>query len=465
MRGRSLEDDGWLRASERDQLDAAEEFLTRVRSALHLETGRATDRLLRDQQDDIAAVMGFEDEPRLRAADGLMRAIFEHARAVDALVDDVIIRPSRAAGPMTAVEVADAAAAFELVAAAAEDGRRLAPVELDALEAVASEPVVWDERMRSSFFRILRAGPEGVDGLRALDRTGLLVRAIPGWADVRCRPQRDPYHRYTVDMHLLRAFERASRERWPPRTGTTPSEVVAVGPHPRIATALLLGALLHDVGKNGEGGHVAVGDRVASSILERMGVDGPTRALVMFMVAQHLLLPDTATRRDLADDDLILDVAARIETPERLAALYPPGEGGRARDRSVGMDRVASDADPRVRRQGPAGPRARRDGGGGRRASDRRDRPRARPPPRRSPRARSNDSSCGCRAATSCRSRPRRSRGTTRRSRPIWAVTTCGRRRSPALVPGPTNCWSSPPTDRACCRGSRAHSRSQDSRS
>ena len=53
-----------------------------------------------------------------------------------------------------------------------------------------------------------------------------------------------------------------------------------------------------------------------------MGVEGSTRALAAFMVAQHLLLPDTATRRDLGDDDLILDVAARIETPERLAALF-----------------------------------------------------------------------------------------------------------------------------------------------
>jgi [protein-PII] uridylyltransferase len=53
-----------------------------------------------------------------------------------------------------------------------------------------------------------------------------------------------------------------------------------------------------------------------------MDVEAPTGELARFMVAEHLLLPDTATRRDLGDDDLILDVAARVETPERLAALY-----------------------------------------------------------------------------------------------------------------------------------------------
>jgi [protein-PII] uridylyltransferase len=52
-----------------------------------------------------------------------------------------------------------------------------------------------------------------------------------------------------------------------------------------------------------------------------MGVDDATRDLATFMVAEHLLLPDTATRRDLSDENLILDVAATIATPDRLAAL------------------------------------------------------------------------------------------------------------------------------------------------
>ncbi len=85
---------------------------------------------------------------------------------------------------------------------------------------------------------------------------------------------------------------------------------------------VLLGALLHDVGKVGAGGHVEIGIEVAARTLAAMGVAEATRDLAGFMVAQHLLLPDTATRRDLTDDDLILDVAAAIGTPSRLAALY-----------------------------------------------------------------------------------------------------------------------------------------------
>src|SRR4029079_5672719 len=110
----------------------------------------------------------------------------------------------------------------------------------------------------------------------------LLVRAIPEWADVRCRPQRDPYHRYTVDMHLLRVFERTSRALAAP-DAEDPVEVVAVdaiGDRDDV----LRGALFHDIGKNGEGGHVAVGDGLATAILERMGVEGTTRALDTLIV-------------------------------------------------------------------------------------------------------------------------------------------------------------------------------------
>ena len=321
VRGRPLEGDGMLRAAERDQLQAAEEFLTRVRGALHLESGRRTDRLLREQQHDIADAMGFQDEPRLMAADGLMRAVFEHARAVDALTEDVIVRGRRPDASTGPVDLSDAEDALALIAEAAERGRTLSPAELDAVEAIASpDGLEWSDAISDAFLRILRAGPGATDGIRVLDRTGLLVRLIPEWADVRCRPQRDPYHRYTVDVHLLRAFDRMSRALAVPDPDD-PLEVVAAA-HLDEPDGVLLGALLHDVGKNGEGGHVAVGDRLAATILARMDVGGPTGELARFMVAEHLLLPDTATRRDLGDDDLILDVAARIQTSERLAALY-----------------------------------------------------------------------------------------------------------------------------------------------
>ncbi len=313
-----------LGPAERAALEAAHEFLTRVRSALHLETGRRTDRLVAEHQGSIAGAMGFMDEPRLPAADGLMRALFEHARQVAYLTQSAFDRAGQSASrPAAAIDPPTTPADILTIAAvAAEDGRPLTAEELAALAATSlPDPAAWAEDACRAFLRILRAGDAGVTALEALDRLDLLAAFLPEWAQVRCRPQRDPYHRFTVDVHLLEALSRMSRM----LAGDVPEDDPVAAEAVRQLDdhdALLLGALFHDIGKNGEGGHVAVGERLATDVLERMGVGGATRDLALFMVARHLLLPDTATRRDLTDDDLILDVAATIGTPERLAALY-----------------------------------------------------------------------------------------------------------------------------------------------
>jgi [protein-PII] uridylyltransferase len=313
-----------LLPGEREALEAAHEFLTRVRSALHLETGRRTDRLVAEHQPSIAREMGFGDEPLLPAVDGLMRALFEHARQVAYLTQAGFDRlDERDQGVGWFMEVpASAAEVLDLAAGAAEAGRPPNAGELAALSAVElPDPPVWDGPARDAFLRILRAGDAGVTALEALDRVDLLARLLPEWAGVRCRPQRDPYHRFTVDVHLLDALGGMGRM----LAGDVPDDdPVAAEAVAQIADrdAVLLGTLLHDIGKNGEGGHVQVGERVAAEALDRIGVGGPTRDLALFMVGRHLLLPDTATRRDLTDDDLIMDVSATIGSPERLAALY-----------------------------------------------------------------------------------------------------------------------------------------------
>ncbi|MGH2589856.1 MAG: [protein-PII] uridylyltransferase, partial [Actinomycetota bacterium] len=84
-----LEEAELVRGAEREAVDAADEFLERLRGALHLETGRATDRIALDQQPHLARSLGFSDEPGLQAVDGLMRAVFEHARQVEHVVRSV----------------------------------------------------------------------------------------------------------------------------------------------------------------------------------------------------------------------------------------------------------------------------------------------------------------------------------------------------------------------------------------
>ncbi|MEX2202626.1 MAG: HD domain-containing protein, partial [Actinomycetota bacterium] len=302
--GEPLEDAALIRSAERGSVDAADEFLERVRSALHLETGRATDRIVLEQQPQVARHLGFEDEPGLPAVDGLMRAVFEHARQVEHISRSALDRYLRGTSETADVEATPVGVLRAFVHVAREHAVMPAGT-LDQIDAAAlPERVEWDDDVRDAFLDLLATGTEGVRALEALDRVGALVRYLPAWSAVRCRPQRDPYHRFSVDVHLLQALEGMDRLLEEPDAEPLVAEAVRVVTDPH---ALRLGALLHDIGKTGMGGHVPAGAAIAQETLAQMRVPEHTAALAGFLVAEHLLLSDTATRRDLDDEDFVLD--------------------------------------------------------------------------------------------------------------------------------------------------------------
>ena len=313
-----LEEVGIVRPAERRAVAEAEEVLVRVRSALHLEGGRGSDRLVLEQQAPIAAGMGFVDEPGLPAVDGLMRSVFEHGRQLEHVVTSAFDRYLRGSSPLPEIEPTPEGILRAFVAVVRERGVMPAA----ALDAMAPDVVPagapWTVEVRDAFLELLRSGPDAAGALETLDRIGLLERYLPAWGDVRCRPQRDPYHRSSVDVHLLESLAGAAALLDDPGDDPLSAEAAeAVDDR----DAVLLAALLHDVGKTGEGEHVTVGVRVARETLEHAGVDGATADLARFLVAEHLLLSDTATRRDLEDEDLVQGVAATIGDPSRLGAL------------------------------------------------------------------------------------------------------------------------------------------------
>jgi [protein-PII] uridylyltransferase len=121
-----------------------------------------------------------------------------------------------------------------------------------------------------------------------------------------------------VDVHLLRAAAEMARILHRPDDPFAANAAAAVDD----ISIPLLGALLHDIGKVGRGSHVGTGASLARSILTRVGVSPGVADDVLFLVAEHLLLADTATRRNLHDEDLIVRVAATVGDPRRLAMLY-----------------------------------------------------------------------------------------------------------------------------------------------
>ncbi len=199
--------------------------------------------------------------------------------------------------------------------AARAAGARELPFASHTLDRLATEcpplPTPWPAHARDDLVALLGTGHAAVPVLESLDSAGLLERLLPEWVAVRSRAQHNPVHRFTVDRHLLEtAACAAARTRDVARPDL-----------------LLVGALLHDIGKGYPGDHCVAGAERASVIAQRMGFAEPDVATIAAVVRHHLLLPDTATRRDLDDPKTVSAVAEALggsgEVLELLYALAP----------------------------------------------------------------------------------------------------------------------------------------------
>ncbi len=216
--------------------------------------------------------------------------------------DEVVLTPA-------ADVTGDPSLSLRLAAVAAE---RNLPIARQALNLLARKaptpPEPWSDDLRATLVRVLATGPPAIAALEALDQRHLLERYLPEWASVRNKPQRNPYHRFTVDRHLLEATANAA----------------TLAHRVSRADLLLLGSLLHDIGKGFPGDHTEVGMAVVADIGSRIGLPPEDVDTLVTMVRLHLLLPDTATRRDLDDPATAERVAKEVgsrSTLELLAAL------------------------------------------------------------------------------------------------------------------------------------------------
>ncbi|KQX47755.1 MULTISPECIES: [protein-PII] uridylyltransferase [unclassified Streptomyces] len=332
----------WLADAPREGLDAARRRLLDARDALHLTTGRATDRLALQEQDAVAAELGLLD------ADTLLREVYEAARTI-AYATDVTWREvhrvlkARSARPRLRALLSGRSGAgkfpvertplaegvvemdgeavlaraarperdpvlpLRAAAAAAQSALPLSPHAVRRLAATAKPlPVPWPAEAREELVTLLGAGEATVPVWEALEAEGLVTRLLPDWERVRCRPQRNPVHTWTVDRHLVETAVRAA----------------ALTRRVGRPDLLLVAALLHDIGKGWPGDHSVAGETITRDLATRIGFDRTDVATLATVVRHHLLLVETATRRDLDDPATVHAVATAVGTVGTLELLH-----------------------------------------------------------------------------------------------------------------------------------------------
>src|SRR5882724_5272233 len=318
----------WIAPAPGPKVRAAYEQILDARHALHETTGRRLDRLVLEEQDEVARALGLLDgDVLLRMLAGAARTIayaVDHAfRQSDRLrgggrrlrrrpaerrplADGVVEQDGEVVLARAADPASDPPLVLRAAAAAAQAGLPLAPRTLDRLTECPPLPVPWPAAARDALLALLGAGQAAVGVWEALDTEGLVTALIPDWERVRNRPQRNPLHTYTVDRHLAEAAAHAA----------------ALAREVARPDLLLLAALLHDVGKGWPGDHSVTGEVVARDVGRRMGLPAADGELVASAVRLHLLLPMVATRRDLDDPVTVKQVATTVRSRVLLELLH-----------------------------------------------------------------------------------------------------------------------------------------------
>jgi [protein-PII] uridylyltransferase len=341
---------GFLTPAEYQSLIEGQNYLWRVRMALHLLSGRREDRLLFDHQRTLARQFGYRDEGTHLAVEQFMmryyRTVMELNRLNEMLLqhfEEVILYGDDSAEPVAInkrfqarkgyLEVTYAKvfqyypfALMELFLVLAQNpdlkGVRAATIRLvrDHRHLI-DEKFRNDLRARSLFMEILRQ-PQGVNRvLRRMNRYGVLAEYIPLFGQIVGQMQYDLFHIYTVDEHTMFMVRNLRRFTVPANAHEFPlcSRIMQSLPKPEL---LYLAGLFHDIAKGRGGDHSELGSKDAEAFCLHHGLSNYDSHLVAWLVQNHLIMSTTAQRRDISDPLVVNEFANKVGDRVRLNYLY-----------------------------------------------------------------------------------------------------------------------------------------------
>ncbi|OGL02357.1 MAG: [protein-PII] uridylyltransferase [Candidatus Rokubacteria bacterium RIFCSPHIGHO2_12_FULL_73_22] len=349
---RELADKGLITPREQAAADAALTFLWRVRNELHFFSGHKNDVLGRDLQPRIAKNLGYENDETSLGVERFMHDYYLHARVIHRVSRRLIARCQETLSRRGSAErrqrqqaLADGLVFFDGALHLAdrdprrlrEDATRLMKVfwhlhrlgcelSLDLERAVEDALHLVDDGFRRSplvrdlFLDVCRNWGRVAQTFSEMHEIGLLGRYLPEFGALTCLVQYDVYHRFSADQHSLFAVEHL--EALAPGQSAESEGAALVFNEVEKPELLMLGMLLHDIGKAQGHGHVAKGIPLVRALTARMGLDPADAGAVEFLVAHHLTMSHVAQRRDIDDPKTVADFAATAGDPQRLRMLY-----------------------------------------------------------------------------------------------------------------------------------------------
>jgi [protein-PII] uridylyltransferase len=347
----ALIDRGVLTAEEVTTFQKAHAFLWTLRCHLHFLAGRAEERLTFDLQPELARRMGYTDHAGTRGVERLMKHYFLVAKSVGDLtrifcaaieaahqrkpflrLPSIGLRRREVEGfPVEGGRLDVARPEFftqeplNILRLFEVAQRRDLDIHPAALHLVTRHQKLVKELRRdpeaNRLFVTMLTSPKGPEAtLRRLNEASVLGRFIPDFGRVVAQMQYDMYHHYTVDEHtlfaigILHRIERGDLKEEAPIASTVVHQVLS-------RRVLYLAVLLHDIAKGRGGDHSELGAEIALRLGQRLGFADEETEQVAWLVQNHLLMSNTAFKRDIDDPQTIETFAGKVQSMERLRLL------------------------------------------------------------------------------------------------------------------------------------------------
>ncbi|MDO9710331.1 [protein-PII] uridylyltransferase [Paracraurococcus lichenis] len=340
---------GLLTEHEARAIRRAWDFLWTVRFHLHYVAGRAEERLTFDFQPVVGARMGYTPRGRQDGVERFMKHLFltvrdvlRLTRVLEPAIERAALGPpaTRRQGDAALAEAGLALADGKLVAAppnrdfsrepvlmlrilkAARDRKlEVHPLAIRALIRNAHHAAaIRGDAEANTLFLDLLSGRDAATWLRLMNETGFLSRFVPDWARIVGLMQFDTYHVYTVDEHTIEAIGVLQQIERGELAEAAPVASELIG-QLQSRRALYMATLLHDIAKGRGGDHSELGARIATELGPKIGLTPEETETVSWLVLHHLLISQTAFKRDIEDPKTILDIADLVQSPERLRLL------------------------------------------------------------------------------------------------------------------------------------------------
>jgi [protein-PII] uridylyltransferase len=321
----------------------ARNFLWTVRNEIHYLSGRKNDHLTFDLQEQTARDFRYRDSTHLLAVERFMKAYFIHARTIrefsNRIAAAVLQRPSRRwfertrkfgqfsmtggtlflpSGDDCSGDAAQVLAAFQL---SQQHHARFSDRLQSGIRSCRIDPESRSSRSAAETFLAILDSPDHLaDTLLQMKELRFLGRYLPEFRAIQALTRQDYYHLYAVDEHILLAI-RNLEQLW---TGTYPAQATLRDAFMSLPKRwpLILAVLLHDLGKAFREDHEVHGVEIAGQVLDRIGVQEPERARILFLVEHHLVMSNLSQRRELSDRKVIDGFARLVGDRENLAMLY-----------------------------------------------------------------------------------------------------------------------------------------------